>query len=452
MTMKKKLDINNLQTESEKQGFDSPTRYSIKGMTIMPFRFLKIDTVQNPVQQLSGKNITYKPPKLRKGAKEWYIEYWFRIPAKLRHLHKNKVWAKYRVFEDINRVKTDEYAQELLRAVEIGLQEGFDPFVYKEQRFLKMQQDLDPAKEWTCTQALNYFIQEWEQKGLEDSYLTKLKRAIELLTEWLTVRNFQHQPVTTITKKYIQMALRDASNLHQWENRTYNNNLTALVTVFTFFKDEKMIPENPTEGIDKKKAISKKHRYYDPDRFDLVRDIMKKDDPLLFFASSLVYYLCIRSEKELKYLKVGNIFTDRKQVLIQGEDAKTDADRYIEIPDELIEPLAAIRKNYPDTWYVIGKGDRVKNVPDNHPSPKPFVQNMLSARFMKVRKKAGLSSDYTLYGFKHTRIIHLKQDGAQDADIMALTGHTSFQAYSEYLRDLGASGNPGAINKISRKF
>lgn len=77
---------------------------------------------------------------------------------------------------------------------------------------------------------------------------------------------------------------------------------------------------------------------------------------------------------------------------------------------------------------------------------------MISARFAKIRKKAGLSSDHTPYGFKHTRIIHLKMDGGQDKDIMQLTGHTSYQAYAEYLRDLGVDGNPEAINQISRKF
>jgi integrase len=413
---------------------------------------LNIDTVQNPVQQLSGKNITYKSPKLRKGKKEWYIEYYFRVPAKLRHLHKNKFWEKFRVFEDINRVKTDEYAQTLLRAVEIGLKEGFDPFLYKEQRFLKMQQEIDPVKEWTCTQALNYFMQEWEQKGLEASYLTKLKRAIEVLTEWLTLRNFQHQPVTTITKKYIELALREASNLHQWENRTYNNNMTALVTVFSFFKKEKMIPENPMVDIEKKKSKSKKHRYYDPERFDQVRTLLQKNDPLLFFASKLIYYLCIRSEKELKHFKVGNIFIDRRQVLIQAEEAKTDEDRFIPIPEDLVEELEAIRKSHPPDYYVVGKGARVKRVLENQPSPRPFANNMLSARFAKIRKLAGFSSDYTLYGLKHTRIIHLKQDGGMDGDIMKLTGHNSYEAYAKYLRDLGIDGNPDAINKISRKF
>lgn len=388
---------------------------------------------------------------MRKGTR-WWIEYYFRIPDKIRHLHGGKQWKKFRVFEDINRYKTDEYARTLLDAIETGLKDGFDPFEYKEQAFLKMQQDIDPVKEWTCIEAFNYFKQEWNDRGLEGATLVKLHRAIDVLTEWLTSRNFQHEPVKSITKKYLQLALKDASNLYAWENRTYNNNLTALATLFNFLVKEKIIPESPVTDIDRKKTKSKKHRYYDPPRFEKVRKIMEELDPLVHFATKLIYYLCIRSEKELKHFKVGNIFIDRRQVLIQAEDAKTDADRFISIPDELLLEMAHLVNNYPPEYYVIGKAHRTKWVPGNQPAPTPFTTNFISKRFAKLRKPAGLTSDYTPYGFKHTRIIHLKQDGGQDADIMKLTGHTSYAAYADYLRDLGVDGNPDAINKISRKF
>ncbi len=154
-----------------------------------------------------------------------------------------------------------------------------------------------------------------------------------------------------------------------------------MSTLFIFLESEKIVDGNPTEKIEKKKTKSKKHRYYDPEQFDRIREVMKEDDPLTYFATKLIYYLCIRAEKELKHFRVGNIFLDRRQVLIQAEEAKTDADRFIPIPDELMEELAYIRNNYPTNYYMIGKGNRIKYVRDNTPSPKPFPNNMISARF-----------------------------------------------------------------------
>jgi hypothetical protein len=108
-----------------------------------------------------GKYINWKPPKLYKG-KRWWVEYQFRFPEELRPRYKGAKWKGFPVFEDINRYKTDEYAQLLLEAVRYGLEQGFNPFEYEQKAFLEFQQvaTKDPEKTWTCTEALNYFIQE----------------------------------------------------------------------------------------------------------------------------------------------------------------------------------------------------------------------------------------------------------------------------------------------------
>jgi integrase len=404
-----------------------------------------------------GKYVHWKEPKLYKGKDKWWIEYQFRIPEELRYRYKGARWKGFKVYEDINRYKTEEYATLLITAVRSALEHGFNPFELAKETFIEFHEQtpaqLQQQKVWTCTEAFNYFIQEWEQRGLEEATLTKLKRAVDALKAYLTKHNMQHAPVRQITRDHVKAALREESDANGWSNRTFNNNRTALATLFIFLEKEKIISDIPTEGIEKKKTKSKKHRYYDPEQFKQVRKAMMEHDPLVYFATKLIYYLCIRAEKELKHFRVGNIFLDRKQVLIQAEDAKTDADRFIPIPDELMEELTAIRNSYPPDYYVIGKGTRIKFVRNNTPSAKPFPNNMISSRFAKIRKiTPGITSDHTPYSFKHTRVIHLKQDGAKDADIMQVTGHTSFQAYAEYLRDLGVDGNPEAINKITRKF
>jgi integrase len=420
-------------------------------MTIMPFRFLKHYSDQNG-DQILGKFINWKPPKLYKG-KRWWIEYQFRIPEELRPRYKGANGKAF-LCSKTSTATNPMNAELLLKAVRFALEEGFNPFEYEQKAFLEFQQSSakDPEKIWTHLQAANYFMQEWEQRGLEPATIIKLRRAIEVLTAYLTKAKLQHTPVKTINRDHIKAALREASDEFAWSNRTFNNNKTGLSTMFIFLKNEKITADNPAAGIEKKKSKSKKHRYYDPQQFERVRKIMKEDDPLTYFATRLIYYLCIRAEKELKHFRVGNIFLDRKQILIKVEEAKTDADRFISIPDELMKELSYIRTHYPENYYVVGKGNRIKFVRENTPSPKPFPNNMISARFAKIRKKAGLSSDHTPYSFNHTRVIHLKQDGARDSDIMQVTGHTSFQAYADYLRDLGVDGNPEAINRISRKF
>src|SRR6476660_4252527 len=59
------------------------------------------------------ETIKYRNPVIFKGVR-WYVEYYYRIPESQRNLYGNAKWKRFRVFEDINRNKSDEYAK-LLR-------------------------------------------------------------------------------------------------------------------------------------------------------------------------------------------------------------------------------------------------------------------------------------------------------------------------------------------------
>ena len=60
-----------------RSGIRLPYAVQNKGMTIMPFRFLKHYSDRNSDQVL-GKFINWKPPKLYKG-KRWWVEYQLQV-------------------------------------------------------------------------------------------------------------------------------------------------------------------------------------------------------------------------------------------------------------------------------------------------------------------------------------------------------------------------------------
>jgi hypothetical protein len=113
--------------------------------------------------------------------------------------------------------------------------------------------------------------------------------------------------------------------------------------------------------------------------------------------------------------------------------------------DENIKQLFLDKKinEYPPHYFVFGS--------DNKPSENRFGGTFFSRRFSKVRNFLNMDTAYTMYSAKHTRVIHLKQDGATDADIMSLTGHKDYVAYAKYLRDLGLESDAKKINALSRK-
>jgi len=420
-----------------------------KPATMAGFRFLK----ENSVKTVSKKWASYRPAVIKKDADRWYVEYYYRIPEELRMFYNNKVWLRKRVFEDINRFKNDEYAELLCSAVNQLLDDGYSPFDALNEKVKELAIGIEDKREWTIQQALSYFNQKWQARGLEKDTISRYKHCTTLLFDWLSVHGLQNSKTETIRRQHIEGCLDAAKVNYKWSNRRYNNVMKYMRTVFAFLIKHEIIDKNPCNDIDLLKATSKKHKFYDEKTLAKIMEAVKESDPYLYFAIQCVYHLCIRSEKELKYFKVQNIFPERMQVLITASGSKTKSDRFIPMNKDML----AIFKtrgilDHPHDHFVFSVPHKNKFMPDGGPGPIPFSTGFFSKRFSKIRKRLGISSDYTIYGFKHTRVIHLKIDGATDAEIMSVTGHSDYGSFAKYLRDIGAAIDGSRIAGLSRKL
>ena len=281
----------------------------------------------------------------------------------------------------------------------------------------------------------------WQDRGLDGATLKKYRQTVDLFTAWLISKGLQFTPAAEITSGHVQQFLQHSKTSLDWSNRTFNNYKTFLSTCFIFLQKKQIILVNPCGDVATQRTVAKKHKYYDPATLKKVMAYMEKHDPPLHLACLITYHLCVRSEKELQHLVAGNIFPDRMQVLL--EVTKGKADRFIPMNLQILQ-LFKDRGilSQPKDYYVFSA--------TGAPGPRPFGASFFSKRFRKVRQALGLDQAHTIYSFKHTRIIHLKKDGATDAEIMTLTGHKNFQSYAAYLRDLGADVNPENIHRLTR--
>lgn len=353
---------------------------------------------------------------------------------------------RFRVKEDINRrsgKEREEYAEWLRSEIENSLKKGYNPFYPERKGIEKEELDIEEEKELGAKDAVLLFLEAWEKRGLQSDSLAKYKRTASRLIEWFDKKNIPYRNIKEITQDNIEQFLNDLMRENKFSNREYNNQYDFTRTIFNFLLKKKYIDTSPCAGIDKKKSKSIKHRYYNTESLNAITKAMLAIDPYCNFAFQTVYYLCVRSDKELMNLKVGNIFWDQNKIL--ADFGKGNSERYIPM-DHNIKKIFLDRgiDKFPSHYYVFGI--------HGQPSDVPFGKSFFSKRFRKVREKAGLSEDFTLYAAKHTRVIHLKQDGATDADIMSLTGHKDFAAYAKYLRDLGMDADAAKINKLSRKI
>lgn len=361
----------------------------------------------------------------------------------LREVYNGKTWHRFRVKEDLNRRKgeeREEYAYLMRDSLEQSLRMGYNPFT--EAVEIVASESLEEKKELGATDAILLFLETWNKRGLEPASMVKYQRTATRLIEWLNKKRIPHRDIQEITQENIEQFLNDLKKEKKFSNREYNNTYDFTRTIFNFLLKKKYISESPCAGIDKMKAPSVKHRYFDEKNLNIITRAMETD-PYLYFACQTVYYLCIRSEKELMNLKVGNILWSQNKIL--AEITKGKSERYIPM-DANIKELFLKNKidQFPSDYYVFSI--------EGEPSLKPFGKGFFSKRFRKIRDAVGLDKNFTIYGFKHSRVIHLKQDGASDSDIMSLTGHKDFAAYAKYLRDIGMDADAAKINKLSRKI
>lgn len=402
---------------------------------------------KNRVKTVS-KTYHFRKPRVVKAKSGWYIIYYYRIPFHLKELYNQKEWLRFRIKEDINRRSgqdREEYAQWLLGQITRSLNNGYDPFQPDKEINEIAEEEIMTGhfneNETDISEGIEFFLQQWEKRGLEESSMNRYRRTANYLKAWFENKRMGHKTISEITSNQIESFLSDLKAERELSNREYNNQRDFTRTILNFFVKKKFLQDNLISDIAKLKTKSTKHRYYDSVSLEKIMRAMNAIDPYTLFAFQTVYYLCIRAEKELMNFKTENILWNENKILLGV--GKGNAERYIPM-DENIKEIFLKRKinEYPTGYYVFGVHEE--------PSVDPFGRGFFSKRFRKIRTLAGLPDVYTLYSAKHTRVIHLKKDNLSDADIMSLTGHKDFSAYAKYLRDLGLEADPKNINRVSR--
>src|SRR5690606_41908964 len=97
--------------------------------------------------------------------------------------------------------------------------------------------------------------------------------------------------------------------------------------------------------------------------------------------------------------------------------------------DEFFQLIKEMRLiDLPLNYYVFGKNGKPRELL----SYKDTFRN----RYKPIRAKLGLDDKYTLYGRKHTRVVNLLMTDFTDHQVMSLTGHSDYQSFMAYKREL----------------
>lgn len=236
-----------------------------------------------------------------------------------------------------------------------------------------------------------------------------------------------------------------------WSGKTYNHYLTDITTFFNYFHKnyDEYIDKVPSTHLKRAPMEKPGNTAFNDWQFKKLKDMMLENgDHLLYNFCSFIYYAALRSVSEANKIKAGDFNFKTKTLRVLSGTAKNRKTEFIPLYPDFLELLYELKidEMHPD-HYVFARDRNGAFI-----GGLTRVGDDYFRRIFKPYKIAlTLGRRDGPYCYKHTRAIHLGEDGEDLYKIMRLFRHADLATTMIYLRDLGINTS-GAEFKKGRKF
>lgn len=206
-------------------------------------------------------------------------------------------------------------------------------------------------------------------------------------------------------------------------NRTHNNILTTMRTMWNFFIKNDFCIKNVFLCVDPLMEAQPPIIPYTYDELSLISNTLKKFDESLWMISQMIYY-CFLRPQEIVRLRFSNIDIDRGLIFTSGYATKNKNSEAIVIPTQFINSIdKEFFKSYPMDWYIFSR--KLK------PGTKEISIARIDESWMKYRNTHGLGNK-KIYWLKHTGNGEAIDSGINIRDIQNHNRHSSLEYTQKY--------------------
>ncbi len=326
-----------------------------------------------------------------------------------------KFWINGKPYKFIKQLNSFNTVKERLQYIETTLKPAAIERLYKEGIQIKGKEKIPHFTEL--------------QNALSKRKLTYKKDTVQEYTskaKQFCIWNSKKQltAITTNDVRDFMIYLREEKKL---KNATINDHISALRTLFKYLIEDRVILHNPFEGADRLKRHSVGFDYFS---FDQTAKIRKEiNDPFLLLACYFQYYCFIRPVKELLPIQIGDIDTDKAQLLIRGEQAKNSRTHLVPIPKALNEVLINLKLNQYKPSERLFCALMKKN---------KIAVNYFSSKHQGIISKMGFNTArYKFYSWKHTGAVAFIKAGGTIKELQLRMRHKNIETTDIYLKRLG---------------
>lgn len=260
---------------------------------------------------------------------------------------------------------------------------------------------------------------------LRGTSIKNMKLALRYFNDYLNKNNLQKMQLHQINRQNILQFRTELSA--KSGNKSVNGHISFVRTFFNYYKDnfENEVLKNPCDGVKKLPETSETHVAYTQEMKEKIfKHLADHDEQLLLYCQfvGMGFFRC----NEIRFLKIGHIDFINKTITIPASASKTRKRQVRPLLESFFELLQGLQ-SYSTESYIFSYGG---------PGAKQIHYNYFQKRFKKVKKEFNLNKRYTVYGFRHTFISRMIQNGAKWHELMKYTGHTTMEAFSKYARSL----------------
>lgn len=205
---------------------------------------------------------------------------------------------------------------------------------------------------------------------------------------------------------------------------TYNHYLVFMRMVLDVVGKKDLL-----KGFKKLKATPTPATFFNRMQAAFLIKKLEEENNTIAMSAKIMCYCSLRNGKELRFLKVGDIFPDEAYIRVESEDSKNGKRRFAAIPDVYLEEL---------THYIIGRNPNEYLIYNRNDPFSPVSSTYLTAKHNKIARSYGFTKGkYTLYSWRHTGAYLAYTAGASIKEIQIQFGHHCISQTDQYLRQLG---------------
>jgi len=350
--------------------------------------------------------IDFKPAQLSVSKKDTYV-YYYVINPFTNLMERKRIRLNY-IKSRSERLK---YGRTLCFQINEKLYEGWNPFLEEKK---------------ACAKSLSAGIADFleaKSKSVRPDTMRCYSSFCKHLSNWLYRFGMSDKFIALFTKDVARRYMNDIANDEKMSNTTYNNYLSFMVSLFSYFLECDYIGENPFAGMKSKREEAKLRTIIPKeDRDKIKRYFIEQNNPGFNVVMMLCFRLLIRP-KEILMLRISDIDFGNKLLTVDAHVAKNHHARTLAIPDDIMSFFDDLRCLDPKLFifsdnYIPGKN--MKTTRD------------IGRTWSIMRSDLNLPKSYQFYSLKDTGITELLESGMPPKFVKELADHHSLEMTERY--------------------